>query len=217
MNTVKSRTALFLLDDKTGVENDATALTDLGWTLIATQGTYRHLIAAGIPAERLQSVDVVTGMEPLLGHRVVTLHPTIHGGLLARPTDHDDWVAKGFPYIDLVYVGLYPLEQAIQAFADGKASLDDVLEKTDIGGPAILRAAAKGRRYIATQPSEMRKMLTWLQEGELNPGHFRLSCACRAERVAEHYARISADHLEATLQAMVLSGTLWETPERAAS
>ncbi len=129
-------TALLSVYDKTGVVDLARSLADLGWSLVSSGGTAKAIADAGI-----EVTDVVewTGVPAILGHRVVTLHPKVHGGILADPTDAEhraDMEAYGITPIDLVVGNLYP-------FAS-----DPGIELIDIGGPAMVRAAAKNHAFV---------------------------------------------------------------------
>jgi phosphoribosylaminoimidazolecarboxamide formyltransferase / IMP cyclohydrolase len=128
--------ALLSVYDKTGVVELARRLHDLGWTLVSSGGTARALAGAGLP---VTDVADLTGTPAILGHRVVTLHPKVHGGLLADPDDPAhvaDMEAHGIEPIDLVVVNLYP-------FAEQPG-----IEMIDIGGPAMVRAAAKNHAHV---------------------------------------------------------------------
>lgn len=130
-------TALLSVFDKTGIVDLAAGLHDLGFAIISSGGTARTLLAAGIPATDLADV---TGVPAILDHRVVTLHPKVHGGLLADPTSpahQADMAEYGIAAIDLVVVNLYPFES------------DPSIELIDIGGPAMVRAAAKNHAHVA--------------------------------------------------------------------
>jgi phosphoribosylaminoimidazolecarboxamide formyltransferase/IMP cyclohydrolase len=129
-------TALLSVYDKTGVVDLARSLADLGWSLVSSGGTAKAIADAGV-----EVTDVVewTGVPAILGHRVVTLHPKVHGGILADPTDSEhraDMEAYGITPIDLVVGNLYP-------FAS-----DPGIELIDIGGPAMVRAAAKNHAFV---------------------------------------------------------------------
>ncbi len=132
-------TALLSVSDKSGLVDLARTLTELGWKLIASGGTAAALAKAELPA-----VDVadVTGASEMLGGRVKTLHPTIHGGILARSTETDlaELKERDIEPIDMVVCNLYPFQQTI---AQPDVSLEQAIEKIDIGGVALLRAAAK--------------------------------------------------------------------------
>lgn len=129
-------TALLSVYDKTGVVDLARALTELGWTLVSSGGTAKAISEADID---VTDVVELTGVPAILGHRVVTLHPKVHGGILADPTDADhqaDMAAYDIAPIDLVVGNLYP-------FAS-----DPGIELIDIGGPAMVRAAAKNHAFV---------------------------------------------------------------------
>lgn len=136
--------ALFSLFDKTNLIPFAKTLRDLGWTLLASGGTAKTLRDAGLP---VTEVAAYTGSPEILGGRVKTLHPAIHGGILARDTasDRADLGRIHAQMIDLVAVNLYPFQQTI---AQPNVTLTDAIENIDIGGVALLRAAAKNLERV---------------------------------------------------------------------
>src|SRR3990167_840559 len=121
------RTALVSVYDKKGIDQFAKELVALGWKIISSGGTAKHLTAAGVPVTDLTEI---TGMPPILGHRVLTLHPKIHGGLLAldKPEHIAELEKYGIPWIDLVCIDLYPLENEVK---NPNATRESVIEKTD--------------------------------------------------------------------------------------
>ena len=128
--------ALLSVYDKTGIAEFASALHALGWTLLSSGGTAAHISAAGVP---VTDVAEVTGTPPILDHRVVTLHPNVHGGILAdrdNPQHMDELQQYGIDEIDLVVVNLYPF--------GSKPGIDLI----DVGGPAMVRAAAKNFAHV---------------------------------------------------------------------
>ncbi len=132
--------ALLSAYDKTGIAAFARGLVELGWDLVASGGTASHLEAEGLSVTR---VEELTGFAEMLGHRVVTLHPAVHAGILARrhvESDMADLDEQGIEPFDLVCVNLYPFEQTVAA---PDVSQAEAIEKIDVGGPAMLRAAAK--------------------------------------------------------------------------
>ena len=138
--------ALISVYDKTGLSPFARGLAELGFELVASGGTAEYLQAEGLA---ITSVESVTEFPELLGGRVKTLHPRIHGGILGRPAsrpDADDLEREGIEPFDLVCVNLYPFERAA---ASRGATEDEVIELIDIGGPALLRAAAKNHASVA--------------------------------------------------------------------
>jgi phosphoribosylaminoimidazolecarboxamide formyltransferase / IMP cyclohydrolase len=185
---VRERCALLSVYDKSGIEEFARALADDGWRIYASGGTARTLAAAGIASTDV--ADLVGG-GAILGHRVVTLSREIHAGLLARPVDDDlaELDSLGVPFIDLVCVDLYPLADEI---AKADATPESVIEKTDIGGPTMLRSAAKGRRIVVSLPEQRAAVLAWLAQGEPDPAAFRDALAAQAEAVIADYCLASA-------------------------
>lgn len=155
--------AILSVHDKTGLVEFARGLHSLGWTLVASGGTAKLLRQAQIP---VAEVAEVTGSPEILGGRVKTLHPAIHGGLLARATDADraDLARINADYIDLVAVNLYPFEQTI---AKPNATLDEAIENIDIGGVALIRAAAKNHQRVTLvcDPADYDSVLAELRSG----------------------------------------------------
>src|SRR3972149_898770 len=132
--------ALISVYDKAGVKELALRLAGLGVDIYSTGGTQRHLGEAGLP---VHSAAALTGCPEILDGRVKTLHPMVHGGILARRDrpEHMEELARGeIPPIDLVCVNLYPF---VETVSRPEVTLDDALENIDIGGPTMLRAAAK--------------------------------------------------------------------------
>ena len=138
--------ALLSVFDKTGIEELGKRLSGAGFELISTGGTHRSLSDAGVP---VRQVADVTGSPEILEGRVKTLHPVIHGGLLAR-RDSSEHMAEldhhGIGTIDVVVVNLYPF---VDTISQPDVTLDDALENIDIGGPTMLRAAAKNFQSVA--------------------------------------------------------------------
>ncbi len=139
------RTALVSVSDKTGIVELARALMDRGWRIVSTGGTAAELAAAGI---RVQAVSELTGFPEMLAGRVKSLHPSIHAGILARrsvPKDMEALDRAGFSPIDLVAVNLYPFRETV---AKPDVTLAEAIEQIDIGGPTLLRAAAKNHEDV---------------------------------------------------------------------
>ena len=156
------RRALLAVYDKTGVVELARSLDELGVSLVSSGGTAATLRDAGVP---VTPVEEVTGFPEMLDGRVKTLHPRIHGGLLAdaRKPEHLAQLAEhGIEPFDLVVVNLYPFRETV---ASG-AGVDDVIEKIDIGGPAMVRAAAKNFESVAVvvDPSRYADVLDELRD-----------------------------------------------------
>jgi phosphoribosylaminoimidazolecarboxamide formyltransferase/IMP cyclohydrolase len=163
------RRALISVSDKTGVLDLARALTSYGIEILSTGGTARVLRDAGIP---VTDVGAYTGFPEMLDGRVKTLHPKVHGGILAR-RDLPDHVraieAAGIATIDIVVVNLYPFQHAV---ARAECTLDEAIENIDIGGPTLVRAAAKNYQHVAviTDPEDYAPLLQEMRaaEGELS-------------------------------------------------
>jgi phosphoribosylaminoimidazolecarboxamide formyltransferase/IMP cyclohydrolase len=180
------RTALLSVWDKTGLAELGTRLNAAGWRLIASGGTARALERSGLP---VTSVAELTGEPEMLDGRVKTLHPAIHAGLLARDTEADlaALSERGWTPIDLAVVNLYPFE-AVVSRAD--VSVEEAIENIDIGGVALLRAAAKNfaRVAVLSDTSDYPDALDALDQLE-----FRLRLAQKAfAYTARHEAAIGA-------------------------
>lgn len=180
------KTALLSAYQKTDALADfAGELKKRGWDILASAGTTKFLAERGIEA-----IDVATIVgPPILGHRVVTLSREIHAGLLARPEDEAELQKLGLRRIDLVYVDLYPLEEEI---AKPGATEESVIEKTDIGGPALLRSAAKGRRIVLSNPAQFKPALEYIDSGREDKKYLA-GLAAEAESAVAAYASASAE------------------------
>jgi phosphoribosylaminoimidazolecarboxamide formyltransferase/IMP cyclohydrolase len=171
------RTALLSVSDKTGLISFARALSQRGVTLLSSGGTAKALQAEGIPVEK---VEDYTGSPEVMGGRVKTLHPRVHGGILARQgTDDADLQKIGAKYIDLVVVNLYPFEKTA---ANPKASFEDLIENIDIGGPSMVRSAAKNHARVAVvcDPADYERVLGEIERSGNVSGGTRLELATKA-------------------------------------
>lgn len=183
--------ALLSVSDKTGLLDFAKGLQTLGWELISTGGTARTIRDAGIP---VRDVSDVTQFPEMLDGRVKTLHPVVHGGLLARRDvpEHMAAIAEhGIAPIDLVAVNLYPFRQT--AARKGVAP-EDVIEQIDIGGPSMLRSAAKNFASVTTvvDPDDYASVLSMLTHGD-NDLDFRRNLAAKVfEHTAAYDSAIAA-------------------------
>ena len=159
-------TAILSVHDKNGLVEFAKALGELGWTLLASGGTAKLLREHKIP---VTEVAEYTQSPEILGGRVKTLHPAVHGGLLARPTeeDHQQLLDLGWDYIDLVAVNLYPFEDTI---AKPNVTYADAIENIDIGGVTLIRAAAKNHERVTLicDPSDYSTVLDELRHGGIS-------------------------------------------------
>jgi phosphoribosylaminoimidazolecarboxamide formyltransferase / IMP cyclohydrolase len=191
-----ARLALLSVSDKTGLIELARGLIEeLDFEVISSGGTAKALKDAGLPVTK---VSDYTGSPEILGGRVKTLHPRIHGGILARrslPEDVADLEAQEIRPIDLVVVNLYPFEQTI---ARPDVSLADAIEQIDIGGPAMLRAAAKNFAHLTVlcNPAQYDSYVQELRQSGEASSAFRQACALRAFQHTADYDRAIADYLE---------------------
>jgi len=193
---VAIRRALISVSDKTGLQEFATALhNEFGVELISTGGTAKFLREAGLPV-----VDIadVTGFPEMMDGRVKTLHPKIHGGLLAL-RDHPEHVRAMQEHaivpIDLVVVNLYPFERTIKKPG---VTFDEAIENIDIGGPSMIRSAAKNHRFVlvVTSPERYEKVLGDLREhGGSCCGKHRLKQAQRAFSHTAEYDSLISNYL----------------------
>jgi phosphoribosylaminoimidazolecarboxamide formyltransferase / IMP cyclohydrolase len=175
---MKPRRALLSVSDKTGLVDFARALAGLGVELLSTGGTHRLLKDQGIAA---REVADVTGFPEIMDGRVKTLHPKIHGGILGRRgTDDAVMQQHGIGPIDLVVVNLYPFAQTV---ARPGCTRDEAIENIDIGGPAMVRAAAKNHAHVAVvvDPADYARVLAAVRDGGAAP-------ALRAELAAKAFA-----------------------------
>ena len=193
----KVQRALLSVSNKTGIIELADALHEIGIEILSTGGTRRVIGEAGIP---VRSVSDYTGFPEMMDGRVKTLHPKIHAGLLALRDnlEHMREVDRhGIELIDMVVVNLYPFQETISK--DGVA-LEDAIEQIDIGGPTMLRSAAKNYRDVAVvvNPDRYPQVIEELRasDGQVSDGlKFELAC-----EVFEHtavYDRAIADYLAA--------------------
>jgi len=153
------KTALISVCAKEGIDVFARKLLDMGWQILASGGTAKFLENAGIP---VKDVAELVGGGAILGHRVVTLSREIHAGLLSRDTLEDvaEMERLGLPRIDLVCCDFYPLAEEI---AEPARTIASVIEKTDIGGPTMVRSAAKGGRIVICDPADRQTVIGQLE------------------------------------------------------
>ncbi|MFT3894453.1 MAG: hypothetical protein QM730_22715 [Anaerolineales bacterium] len=186
-------TAILSVHNKTGLVEFAKALCDLGWTLLASGGTAKLLRDNNIP---VTEVADYTKSPEILGGRVKTLHPAVHGGLLARPTDedHQQLLDLGWDFIDLVAVNLYPFEETI---AKPNVTYADAIENIDIGGVTLIRAAAKNheRVTLVCDPADYAHVLEVIRKGEV-PAPMRKHLAVKGFASTAHYDTAIHDYLK---------------------
>jgi phosphoribosylaminoimidazolecarboxamide formyltransferase/IMP cyclohydrolase len=186
-------TAVLSVHNKTGLVEFARGLAGLGWTLLASGGTAKLLRENNVS---VTEVADYTKSPEILGGRVKTLHPAIHGGLLARPTDedHGQLLELGWDYIDLVAVNLYPFEETV---AKQNVTYADAIENIDIGGVTLIRAAAKNheRVTLVCDPSDYNTVLDELRNGGISE-KMRAKLAIKGFASTAHYDTAIHDYLK---------------------
>ena len=187
------RRALISLSDKQGLVPFAQGLVSLGFELLSTGGTRQTLEKSGVPV-----VDVAqyTGFPEMMDGRVKTLHPKVHGGLLGRPdleADQKSMREHGITPFELVVVNLYPF---VETISNRDVSPAEAIEQIDIGGPSMLRSAAKNHKYVGvvTSPAQYERVLSGLKRGRLS-FEFRCELAAAAFEMTACYDRAIADYL----------------------
>ena len=171
--------ALVSVSDKSGLVEFVKGLESLGWQIIATGGTQRLLEQSGV---KTIGISEVTGFPEICDGRVKTLHPKVHGGLLARRDEASHLEAlkeNGIEFIDLVCVNLYPFRQTI---AKPDVTMEDAIENIDIGGPSMLRSAAKNYRDVTVvcDPADYQTILAEIAEGGNTKVETRLALSAKA-------------------------------------
>ncbi|PDS55369.1 bifunctional phosphoribosylaminoimidazolecarboxamide formyltransferase/inosine monophosphate cyclohydrolase [Rhizobium anhuiense] len=182
---VEIKTALISVFDKTGIVELARALSARGVRLLSTGGTYKAITAAGLA---VTDVSEITGFPEIMDGRVKTLHPTVHGGLLAIRDDSEHQEAMkthGIESIDLAVINLYPFEEVRAAGGDYPTTVENI----DIGGPAMIRASAKNHAYVTilTDPADYAELTEQVSADDGKTGY-----AFRQRMAAKAYARTAA-------------------------
>jgi len=183
--------ALLSVSDKTGIVDFAKELSALGWELVSTGGTAKVLRDAGLP---VKDVSEITGVPEMLEGRVKTLHPAVHGGLLAKRNEPEHMLAleqHSITPIDLVAVNLYPFrETALRK----NVSADQVIEQIDIGGPSMLRSAAKNFEsvWVVVDPDDYGRVLAAIHAIDNDPDLHRLLAGKVYAHTASYDATIAA-------------------------
>ena len=191
--------ALLSVSDKSGLVPFARALAERGWTLLSTGGTARALREAGL---EVVEVSEVTGHPEMMDGRVKTLHPAVHAGLLARrahPTDVQEMGAQGYEPIDLVAVNLYPFRETV---AKPGVSVDEAVENIDIGGPSMLRSAAKNHEsvWVVADAADYGRVLEALDAPPAETLPLRRELAAKVYAHTSSYDAAIAAYLEAQLR-----------------
>ena len=186
-------TAVLSVHNKTGLIEFAHRLAELGWRLLASGGTAKLLRENNVS---VTEVADYTKSPEILGGRVKTLHPAIHGGLLARPTDedHQQLLNLGWDYIDLVAVNLYPFQETI---AKPNVTYAAAIENIDIGGVTLIRAAAKNHERVTLicDPSDYNSVLEELRGGGISE-KTRAKLAIKGFASTAHYDTVIHDYLK---------------------
>ncbi|MDW7670089.1 MAG: bifunctional phosphoribosylaminoimidazolecarboxamide formyltransferase/IMP cyclohydrolase [Bacillota bacterium] len=194
--------ALISVSDKAGIEDLARNLHGLGINLLSTGGTAQQLKSAGIP---VTEVSEVTGFPECLDGRVKTLHPAIHGGLLARRQDpeHMETLAElSITPIDLVVINLYPFKETM---IKPKVQFEDVIEQIDIGGPAMLRSAAKNHESVTviTDPADYKGVLEEIRETGDTTLDTRKRLAAKVFQLTSQYDALIAGYLSESAESVI--------------
>jgi len=183
--------ALISVYDKTGLEKLAEYLNKNSVEIVSSGGTYKAIEKAGLPVKK---VSDVTGSSEILGGRVKTLHPNIHAGILARDDQLDELASHNIEPFDLVVVNLYPFEKVVAEGAD----LNTALENIDIGGPAMLRAAAKNlpRVTVICDPNDYNMLINEMDKNSVDTSDkFRYQCALKTFSTTSGYDNAIAGFL----------------------
>lgn len=191
------RKAVISVSDKNGIKEFAKGLVELGFELISTGGTYKTLVDDGIP---VTYISEITGFPEILDGRVKTLHPKIHGGILARGTEEHrgQMEANAIGYIDLVAVNLYPFKQTI---AKPGVTFEEAIENIDIGGPSMVRSAGKNQERVTVivNPARYPEVLAALRQESEVPETLRKRLAAEAFAHTAEYDSLIATYLEKQL------------------
>ncbi len=191
---MKVKRALISVSNKQGIVEFAKSLSRLGIEILSSGGTAKVLREAAIA---VQEVSQYTGFPEILGGRVKTLHPFVHGGILAdrSNTSHMEELERlGIKPIDLVVVNLYPFEETIKK----GATLQEAIEQIDIGGPALIRASAKNFKYVTVvvDPLDYPRVVEELERSGEVPLKMRLELARKAFWHTHNYDKAIAQYLE---------------------
>jgi phosphoribosylaminoimidazolecarboxamide formyltransferase/IMP cyclohydrolase len=196
-DTHKIKRAIISVSEKTGIVDLAKELSTFGIEIFSTGGTMKTIAEAGVP---VKSISDITGFPEIMDGRVKTLHPNIHAGLLSV-LDNEEHVrqmqAHNIDSIDLLIVNLYPFEASL----DKKLPHDEMIENIDIGGPGMLRAAAKNYLWTApvVNPSRYPAMLDFLRKDCTLPEAFRLELACDVFTHTSYYDSLISGYLREKL------------------
>ncbi len=184
--------AFISVSEKEGIVEFTRELLGLGFDKILASGGTAKILKDGEVS--VMDLALIVG-DPILDHRVVTLSRPLHAGLLAdlnNPKHMEELAREGINPIHLVCVDFYPLEKEVKRLG---ATIDSVINQTDIGGPAMARSAAKGKRIVIADPSDRKRVIDWLKAGMPDGIIFRQEMAARAEFLVAKYCLTSARFL----------------------
>jgi len=189
----KMERALLSVTDKTGIVEFAKELSSLGIEIVSTGGTAKTIREGGV---RVIDISELTGFPEILGGRVKTLHPLVHGGILFKRDDpeHVETVKKvGIKPIDLVVVNLYAFDKVVTQ----KGDLDTAIENIDIGGPTLLRASAKNFKYVTVviDPADYEKVLEEIRAYGNTTLETRFELAKKVFKLTSSYDQMIYDYL----------------------
>ena len=199
--------ALLSVSDKRGLVEFARGLAAAGVALLSTGGTRRHLEEAGLAVE---DIGAYTGFPEMMDGRLKTLHPKVHGGILCRHDRPDDMAAlakHGIPPLPLVVVNLYPFEATV---ARADVTFDEAIENIDIGGPTMIRAAAKNHAFttVCTDPAQYDDVLAEIRQHGATTPDLRKRLAAEAFALTSRYDSAIADYFERLEESSPLPRTL---------
>lgn len=191
MSDKEKKIALISVSDKTNIEKIAKTLVNLNYLIISTGGTAKYLQKHGV---KIITVSDFTNFEEILDGRVKTLHPRIHAGILARKANDLNKLNDNYKLIDIVIVNLYPF---LKTIADPKCTFDNAVENIDIGGPAMLRAAAKNHYRVTTlvDPDDYVTALEQIQNSGVTTLELRKKLAAKVYNHTSQYDRVITSYL----------------------
>ncbi|MCL2592893.1 MAG: bifunctional phosphoribosylaminoimidazolecarboxamide formyltransferase/IMP cyclohydrolase [Defluviitaleaceae bacterium] len=208
--------ALISVSDKTGILEFSKSLVELGFSIISTGGTFKHLKENGV---EVIAVDEITGFKECLDGRVKTLHPNIHGGILAMRdnNEHMNQLKElDINIIDIVVCNLYPFKETI---LKPNVSMEDAIENIDIGGPSMIRAAAKNYKFVSvlTDVADYEKVITEIKENGHVSEKTNLSLSTKAFSHTAHYDTLISNYLTKITGENALPETITLTYEKSQS
>ena len=188
-------TALISVTDKSGIVEFARSVKELGIEILSTGGTAKIIRDGGVD---VLDIAEYTGFPEMMDGRVKTLHPKVHGGLLGRRDNEQDvhmMEAHGIKNIDLVVINLYQFEKTV---AKEGCTLEEAIENIDIGGPSMLRSAAKNFNHVTVivDPSDYPRVLTEISESGGTTLKTRFELAKKVFKLTSHYDTAISDYLE---------------------